>query len=184
MVPYKIRMTSPSVGIHIEDLISPPIYDQELDDMVIPWGIVKHSLLQDSNGCLSVPVSNMPRAGRHRRKQDFKVSKYGSMSREMIVNGKSTKEGTVILFDATDDKTRGIKLQSEPTIRSGGKAMLFAGKKLREPVAWRGPIVMNTQQEIQATFKELRSGRFPPVRVDWDYKRIAARPSTKLESEL
>jgi quercetin 2,3-dioxygenase len=102
----------------------------------------------------------------------------------LLVNGELTKEGSIVLFDANDDKVRGIKVQSEPTLENGGKAMLFAGKKLKEPIAWRGPIVMNSQQEVLETFQDLRAGRFPPVRVDWDYKRIAAKPSTQSESEL
>lgn len=54
--------------------------------------------------------------------------------------------------------------------------MLFAGKKLKEPIAWHGPIVMNTQEQIGETMYELRTGAFPPKRVDWDYRRIAAFP--------
>ena len=40
-----------------------------------------------------------------------------------------------------------------------------------------GPIVMNTQEEVQQTIKEIRAGRFPPKRVAWDYKRLASFPS-------
>ncbi len=38
--------------------------------------------------------------------------------------------------------------------------LLVAGKPLGEPVAWGGPIVMNTQVELQQAFDELRSGTF------------------------
>jgi len=31
---------------------------------------------------------------------------------------------------------------------------------LQEPVAWQGPIVMNTQEELQRAYDELRSGTF------------------------
>ena len=34
------------------------------------------------------------------------------------------------------------------------------GKPLEEPVAWYGPIVMNTQQQLQEAFAELREGNF------------------------
>lgn len=81
--------------------------------------------------------------------------------------------GSVIQLDASSDSARGVKLRTQ----SGAKVMLFAGKKLRESIAWHGPIVMNTQEQIRQTFAELRSGKFPPVRVDWDYKQIASKPT-------
>ena len=85
------------------------------------------------------------------------------------------KEGHIVLFDADSKEQRGLEFSTSP--ESAGKAILFVGKKLKEPIAWHGPIVMNTQQQIQETIRELRSGNFPPVRVDWDYKHIATKPS-------
>jgi redox-sensitive bicupin YhaK (pirin superfamily) len=35
-----------------------------------------------------------------------------------------------------------------------------SGKPLQEPVAWYGPIVMNTQEQLQHAFEELREGTF------------------------
>jgi redox-sensitive bicupin YhaK (pirin superfamily) len=40
---------------------------------------------------------------------------------------------------------------------SGMRAILFAGKPLREPVAARGPFVMNTREELAAGFAEFRT---------------------------
>ena len=87
---------------------------------------------------------------------------------------------SVVLFDASDDSHRSILLSVPDSHAEGANAMLFAGKKLKQPIAWRGPIVMNTQSQIEQTFAELRDGSFPPVRVPWNYKRIANRPSTGL----
>ncbi|MDA8243806.1 MAG: pirin family protein [Elusimicrobia bacterium] len=42
----------------------------------------------------------------------------------------------------------------------GARFMLMAGKPLREPVAWRGPIVMNTEAELRRAFEEYRKGTF------------------------
>jgi len=35
-----------------------------------------------------------------------------------------------------------------------------SGKPLNEPVAWQGPIVMNTQEELKIAFEEYRKGTF------------------------
>lgn len=38
--------------------------------------------------------------------------------------------------------------------------LLISGKPLKEPVAWYGPIVMNTQDELRAAFEEYQNGTF------------------------
>jgi redox-sensitive bicupin YhaK (pirin superfamily) len=38
--------------------------------------------------------------------------------------------------------------------------LLVAGRPLDEPIAWYGPIVMNTQQELDTAFKEYQEGTF------------------------
>ncbi|MHB8106962.1 MAG: pirin family protein [Candidatus Cryosericum sp.] len=69
------------------------------------------------------------------------------------------------------DKTRLIA-SDELAVMTGGNAvlctaeddgmrfLLMAGKPLHEPVAWRGPIVMNTNDELHTAFAELRAGTF------------------------
>jgi redox-sensitive bicupin YhaK (pirin superfamily) len=37
---------------------------------------------------------------------------------------------------------------------------LISGKPFKEPVAWYGPIVMNTQAELIKAFEELQNGTF------------------------
>lgn len=84
------------------------------------------------------------------------------------------KDGAIVLLDADDATHRRISMSTPPGQTAG--VMLFAGKKLKEPIAWRGPIVMNTQEQIYETMMELRTGNFPPKRVDWDYKKWGSRP--------
>ena len=42
----------------------------------------------------------------------------------------------------------------------GLRFLFFAGKPIGEPVAWRGPIVMNTREELQQAFREYEDGTF------------------------
>ncbi|MDF2483917.1 MAG: Pirin domain protein [Herbinix sp.] len=54
--------------------------------------------------------------------------------------------------------------KGEELVITAGKQPLrmfvFTGKPLREPIAWGGPIVMNTSDEIDQAFKEIRQGTF------------------------
>ncbi len=38
--------------------------------------------------------------------------------------------------------------------------LFVAGEPLNEPIAWRGPIVMNTDEELAIAFQEYRNGTF------------------------
>lgn len=42
----------------------------------------------------------------------------------------------------------------------GVRFLLIAGAPLQEPIAWHGPIVMNTQEELKQAFQDLRNDRF------------------------
>lgn len=49
--------------------------------------------------------------------------------------------------------------------QAGGAGLhfvLFAGRPLREPIAWGGPIVMNTREELEQAFEEIENGTFIP----------------------
>ena len=55
--------------------------------------------------------------------------------------------------------TEGSQLNIK-TLGSNVRFILIAGKPIRESVAWHGPIVMNTDEEIETAFKELRNNTF------------------------
>ena len=51
----------------------------------------------------------------------------------------------------------------EVTVQAGDQGVRFllvSGKPLGEPVAWYGPIVMNTQEQLRQAFEELERGTF------------------------
>jgi redox-sensitive bicupin YhaK (pirin superfamily) len=42
----------------------------------------------------------------------------------------------------------------------GIRFLLVSGRPIEEPVAWYGPIVMNTQAQLREAFEELERGTF------------------------
>ena len=67
--------------------------------------------------------------------------------------GTEADDRTLIVFGKGDE----IRVQSG---KKGVRFLLVSGKPLNEPIAWHGPIVMNTQAELQRAFQELENGTF------------------------
>jgi len=60
---------------------------------------------------------------------------------------------SLVLFDGGDSVT----VQAG---EGGVRFLLVSGAPIQEPVAWYGPIVMNTEEELQQAYNELREGTF------------------------
>jgi redox-sensitive bicupin YhaK (pirin superfamily) len=60
---------------------------------------------------------------------------------------------SLVLFDRGDE----VVVQAGP---EGIRFLLVSGKPLEEPVAWYGPIVMNTQEQLRQARTELQNGTF------------------------
>lgn len=56
--------------------------------------------------------------------------------------------------------SKGDRVTIRATQNNDCRILFFSGRPLHEPVAWGGPIVMNTQKELQQAFAELRNGGF------------------------
>jgi|GEM_PF-800012 len=64
-----------------------------------------------------------------------------------------TGNRTLVRFDSGDE----ISVQAGP---EGIRFLLVAGRPIQEPVAWHGPIVMNTQAELMQAMRDLQNGTF------------------------
>ena len=60
---------------------------------------------------------------------------------------------SLVLFERGDE----VAVQAGD---DGIRFLLVSGKPLEEPVAWYGPIVMNTQEQLRQAFRELEQGTF------------------------
>ncbi len=73
---------------------------------------------------------------------------YFDLSRDSLIGAEN-----LIVFD------NGDRL-STAAGNKGVRFLLASGKPIREPVAWYGPIAMNTQEELRIAFEEYRNGTF------------------------
>ena len=64
-----------------------------------------------------------------------------------------TGNRSLVLFDAGDEVT-------VTAGEDGIRFLLVSGRPIEEPVAWYGPIVMNTKEELTQAITELREGTF------------------------
>lgn len=64
-----------------------------------------------------------------------------------------SRNHSLVLFDRGDE----ITVQAGP---EGIRFLLVSGRPIEEPVAWYGPIVMNTQEELRQAMAELHTGGF------------------------
>jgi redox-sensitive bicupin YhaK (pirin superfamily) len=74
------------------------------------------------------------------------------MGREVNIRDLSG-DRTLIRFGTGDEVT----VQAGP---EGVRFLLISGAPIEEPVAWHGPIVMNTEAELQQAMRDLRNGTF------------------------
>ncbi len=73
-----------------------------------------------------------------------------------LVDGAKLEETgnrSLVLFDSGDE----VIVQAGDT---GIRFLLVSGQPLKEPVAWHGPIVMNTEEELRQAYAELHDGTF------------------------
>ena len=73
---------------------------------------------------------------------------YFDIQREPFVGN-----GTLVLFE--DGEQIMVSTEDQPV-----RFLLISGKPLGEPIAWYGPIVMNTQEELRIAYDELNRGTF------------------------
>lgn len=72
---------------------------------------------------------------------------------QAMVQDQHAANGTLVLFEP--GPTLAVTAGAD-----GARLLLISGAPLGEPIAWRGPIVMNTQAELDLAFREYQQGTF------------------------
>ncbi len=127
-----IKIIAGTVG-GIQGPVRDIVIEPELLDVSIPAGtIFFHTIPEDHTAFVYI------------------LSGTGTFDESSVVH----RPETVLLYDRA-----GNELRIE-TKESSVRFLLVAGKPLGEPVAWRGPIVMNTKEELDTAFAEYKNGTF------------------------
>jgi quercetin 2,3-dioxygenase len=85
--------------------------------------------------------------------EPFGVLREAEVDGEEVLLRDKVGNRSLIVFGAGDE----VVVQAGD---EGVRFLLVSGRPLREPIAWHGPIVMNTQDQIRQALSDLRSGAF------------------------
>ena len=145
----KVRIVCGAIGATrgpVRDIITDPEYL----DVTVPAGSefshpteAGHTVFAyifEGKGCLG-------------REKDPHAHEVGGANYFDFERGPFLEDHSVVLFDNGDEVVAS-------TGDSVFRFLLISGRPLGEPVAWRGPIVMNTQEELRLAFREYRDGTF------------------------
>ena len=87
-----------------------------------------------------------------RERTPFSYEAYGENYFD-ITREPYASNGTLVLFDDGDE----VSVQTED---KSIRFLLISGKPIGEPIAWYGPVVMNTQKELEIAFREYQNNTF------------------------
>src|SRR5262245_10105585 len=120
-------------------------------DVSIPPGVRKRLPVENSRDAFAYIVAG---SGTFRDASEPRAVRTERVGAESGASGSDAiGNRSLVLFDSGD----------EITVHAGDhgiRFLLVSGRPLEEPVAWYGPIVMNTREELQQAYSELKNGSF------------------------
>lgn len=119
-------------------------------DISVPPGLRKTLKVETSRNAFAYVFAG---AGSFRNASDPLAVKTDRIGRAESAAAEETGNRSLVIFDSGDEVT----VQSGD---SGIRFLLVSGKPIEEPVAWYGPIVMNTQEELRQAVTEIQQGTF------------------------
>lgn len=124
--------------------------DPQYLDVWVPPGLKRSLPVDRARNAFAYIFAGSGRFAHASEPQAVLTERLGS---DGVQDGYAADNRSLVVFDAGDDIT--VQAGDE-----GIRFLLVSGKPLQEPIAWRGPIVMNTQEEIRRAFEEYRNGTF------------------------
>jgi len=127
------------------------VIDPELLDVSVPaGGVFRHSIAQ---GHTAIAYLLDGEGFFDERRDPFEVEMVGAGWMDLSRRSSLGPE-TVVLYEPDGDEIK-VRAADRPV-----RFLFISGKPLNEPVAWYGPIVMNTQDELRVAFDEYAKGNF------------------------
>jgi hypothetical protein len=157
------------LNLHSSEKMKDPWYrdfqDAQLPKLVTPEGVAATVIAGESHGVRGAVTRastqplyldlHLPRGARFAQDVPGGHNAFVYVYRgEVVIEGTVVPAGRMALL-ANDARADGVVIEA----RADAKALLVAGRPLKEPIVQYGPFVMNTQQEIYQAFSDMRSGR-------------------------
>lgn len=130
----------------VQDIVTDPEYL----DVTVPAGETFNHYIENEKKAFAYVIGGEGYFDDSRDPYSHEVmgTKYFDLKQSCICG-----DETLVLFGDGDE----VHISA---IKNGVRFLLVSGKPIREPVAWYGPIVMNTRQELKIAFEEYENGTF------------------------
>lgn len=167
-LPASVRLLGVQLWLNLpaKDKMAPPAYksikNSEIEEIEFEWGKLRllAGEFEERKGYISkyLPLDyydlhiNPNKSVNIKTESDRSVMLFTLLG-DAYVAGELVKEKTAVKL------TEGDKVEILATSEKA-QVLFISSKRLNEPVAWGGPIVMNTYEELRHTFDELRKGTF------------------------
>ena len=123
-------------------------------DVFVPPGVRKHLAVETSRNAFAYVFEGtgvFRDASEPRQVQTERVGEVHQAEATSSID--AAGNCSLVVFDRGDE----VMVQAG---EKGVRFLLVSGQPIEEPVAWRGPIVMNTTEQLQQAYTELRAGTF------------------------
>jgi len=122
-------------------------------DVSVPPGLKKRLAVETSRHAFAYVFAGSGTFRDASQPRSVQTDQVGTAATADNVSPGDVGNRSLVLFDSGDE----VVVQAGD---QGIRFLLVSGKPLEEPVAWYGPIVMNTREQLQQAIAELRDGTF------------------------
>ncbi len=135
----------------VEGPVKDIVIEPELMDVTVPSGAVFEHLIKPGHTAVAYLLAGRGRFDEGRDPYSFE---YAGSGWSDIERGCTFGSETVVLYEREGDAIRVIAGDE------GVRFLLLSGRPPGEPIAWQGPIVMNSREELRIAFEEYNNGTF------------------------